>query len=521
MIAYERPLEDPSYPEIWCYADRLSYKPGDEVCVHASATTPSFELAIWRDGPEPRLISRHELSAPLTPLRGDFIASGCDWPVVLRWPVPHDLPSGFYLMLARAEMNGVVREQEHGFFVRSGAPGRDAKILLVAATSTWTAYNDWGGANHYIGHNVPGGFPFAPRLSTQRPFARGLIFSPVGAPRKPHAFRVERGAVPRYPPIEFSYTRGLSKFYSNAGWATYERPFCVWAERNGYRLDYATQTDLHYDEELLAPYDCVVLVGHDEYWTWEMREALDHYVTAGGHVARFGGNFFWQVRLEDGGRTQVCYKELAGTHDPLLGTSAQRRVTACWEDELVDWPGARSLGLNGAYGIYAHVGGQAPRASGGFTVYRPEHWAFAGTDAYYGDILGGDSRIFGYEVDGLDFTFRDGLPYPTFSDGAPPSVEILAMGLAYNTEALRGARGEISYYGDTAPQLARLRYREDTPEARERASRGSGMIVSFSQGRGAVFNAGSCEWVAGLHAADFQVEQMTRNVLDRFSGRGL
>lgn len=515
MVAYERPLEDPSYPELWCYTDRLSYKPGEEVRIHASSTVTAFALEIWRDGAAPRLVDRHELSAPLTPLREDFLASGCDWPVILRWPVPRDLPSGFYVLRARAGANGVSREQEHGFFVRAATPGRDARILLVAATSTWIAYNDWGGANHYVGDGVPGGLPFAPRLSLHRPFARGFISQPVGAPRKPHAFKVGPEAVPRYPPIEFAYTRGLSKFYSNAGWATYERPFCVWAEQHGYRLDYATQIDLHNDADLLSPYACVVLIGHDEYWSWEMREALDRYVDRGGNVARFGGNFLWQVRLEDHGATQVCYKELAGTHDPVMGTDRQRRVTACWEDELVDWPGAQSLGLNGAYGIYAHVGGQVPRGSGGFTVYRPDHWAFAGTDVYYGDVLGGDARAFGYEVDGLDYTFEDGLPYPTFRDGAPRSVDILAMGLAFNTEAMRGAAGEISYYGDTAPQLARLRYREDTPDARARASRGSGMIVTFDRGRGTVFNAGSCEWVAGLQAGDFAVGRVTRNVLDR------
>jgi hypothetical protein len=41
------------------------------------------------------------------------------------------------------------------------------------------------------------------------------------------------------------------------------------------------------------------------------------------------------------------------------------------------------------------------------------HWAFAGTGLYYGDLLGADSHIYGYEVDGLDFEIRYGLPYPT------------------------------------------------------------------------------------------------------------
>ena len=28
---YEHPKDDPSIPEIWCYTDKLSYEPGEEV----------------------------------------------------------------------------------------------------------------------------------------------------------------------------------------------------------------------------------------------------------------------------------------------------------------------------------------------------------------------------------------------------------------------------------------------------------------------------------------------------------
>lgn len=48
-----------------------------------------------------------------------------------------------------------------------------------------------------------------------------------------------------------------------------------------------------------------------EYWSWEMRDAVDTFTAAGGMVARLAGNFFWQVRFEDDGATQVCYKYAA------------------------------------------------------------------------------------------------------------------------------------------------------------------------------------------------------------------
>lgn len=42
-----------------------------------------------------------------------------------------------------------------------------------------------------------------------------------------------------------------------------------------------------------------------------MRDAVDTFTAAGGMVARLAGNFFWQVRFEDNGATQVCYKYAA------------------------------------------------------------------------------------------------------------------------------------------------------------------------------------------------------------------
>ena len=42
------------------------------------------------------------------------------------------------------------------------------------------------------------------------------------------------------------------------------------------------------------------------------------------------------------------------------------------------------------------------------------------------------------------------------------------------------------------------------------------MIVNFPRGRGEVFHAGSCEWVAALTRGDALVERVTANVLARY-----
>ena len=99
-------------------------------------------------------------------------------------------------------------------------------------------------------------------------------------------------------------------------------------------------------------------------------------------------------------------------------------------------------------GLYAGWGGCAPRGVRGFPIYRPEHWAFAGTGLYYGDLLGADSHVFGYEVDGLDYDIRDGLPEPTADSGAPDGLEILALGMAAQVEESADMPAEDQFLGD-------------------------------------------------------------------------
>jgi hypothetical protein len=261
-------------------------------------------------------------------------------------------------------------------------------------------------------------------------------------------------------------------------------------------------------------------VGHDEYWSWQMRDAMDDYIERGGHVARFAGNFAWQIRLLDEGTRQICYKHQAESMDPVRGTAQKHLLTTAWDDRAVSRPGALTFGLNASSGIYAGWGGCVPRGSGGFTVYRPEHWAFEGTDLYYGDQLGADARVFGYEVDGCEYTIRGGLPYADGTDGAPKDMEILAMGLATTLEVDHGNTGSTFFIGAADAQgVAYQRLRRTDQESVDKVTRGAGMIVSFDRGKGSIFNAASCEWVSGLIERDPFVERLTHNVLTRFAGK--
>jgi hypothetical protein len=514
----ERPSTNPRAGEVWCYTNRLSYAPGDQVDFHVSASASEFSLEILRDGAAPEIVYRRDgLTAGFFPAPPDAYAAGCGWPVALSLTVPDDWQSGFYLVVVRAiTPGGELWEREHGFTVKA-APGRRQGIALIMTTSTMLAYNDWGGANHYRGiGDDPRVDIGSPVSSTQRPIARGMIRKPPGAPREANADTPGMFAVPRYPAYEWARLNGYSRHHADAYWATYERNFAVWAESSGYTLGYLTQHDLHFDPQALDGYRCAVVVGHDEYWSWRMRDAVDTFVGAGGRFARFGGNFAWQVRLSEDGSQQYCYR--LPSLDPVT-PSEPHLATTLWEAKSLGRPGAATVGLNGLGGVYNRYGVACPRSSGGFTVYRPEHWVFAGTDLYYGDVLGGTPVcLAAFELDGVEYTFRRGLPWPTFEDGAPDSLEILAMACAQRGEEDRW-QGEVPLGGPIKEMQGTLAaLGEDLPAyVSEGGNRGAGMIATFRRGNGEVFNGGSTEWPYALRTRDPFVEQVVHNVLRRFT----
>ena len=512
---YESAGADPAADEVWCYCDRPCYSPGETVRLHLSTTANTYSLEIARDGCELEVVlsldslpgQHHD-----TPL--DASVAGCGWPAGFEFKIPGDWRSGAYRVTCRIDTADGVHEQHALFLLRSGRGGRKDRLLLVAATGTWCAYNDWGGSNHYEGITGPDANQYSPILSLERPLARGFVVLPPDAPRAALARPPGFDEPVSYPHMDWAYASGHSKKYASSGWASYERHFMHWAERAGFDVDVISQYDLQLCPEVVEDYPCLVFIGHDEYWSWEMRDTLDSFVENGGRVARFAGNFMWQTRLEDEGRRQVCYKYRAHDEDPKRDTS---RITTSWEAAAINRPGSMTFGLNAIRGVYAGWGGCVAFGAGGFPIYRAGHWAFEGTGLGYGDVLGAQSRIFAYEVDGLDYVIRQGLPYPSGEEQVPEGLEILGLGLASNDEVARGVAADELFLGsEDCAFRAQLLHGEINAETMDLASRGSGMIVNFTRGRGEVFHAGSVEWVAGLLRRDPQVERVTANVLARF-----
>ena len=529
---FEFPSEDKTELEVWSYTDKLTYGPGDTVSLHVNTTAKDYSVEIFRDGGTWESVYKKEGIAGAyqdTPL--DAYKNGCNWAVSHQFKIPKDWRSGGYVVVLKVQRGEEVIEHEAFFTLRAAQPGKNSDILFVLSTPTWMAYNDFGGGSSYRLPPWAGGggresrdTSFATEYHMHRPWPRGFVRQPIGAPKWARKARTYEDApigwVPHSPAIEYYLANGLSLMNFLSGWASYDAHFARWAEQSGYNMEYSEQHDILENPDLLKNYKLVVIVGHDEYVTPQFRNALDAHLERGGRIARFAGNMNWQVRLEKG--KQICYKH-KHTQDPVWNIPEKRHLVSTWWHQVdgANNPPVTTWGVNGHKGVYAMFGGCTPRASGGFTVYRNKHWAFEGADLYYGDILGGHVPVIGPEVDGIEYTFRYGLPYPTGEDGAPvDDLEILALAPAVAGEEVdHGHPADAYLIGDGKPdaiQYVETLGLEMTEENIDKFMRGCAVITNMKKGKGEVFCAGTLDWVRGLEQKDPFIEKITKNVLDKY-----
>lgn len=505
------------------YCGRLSYGPGETVELHVSTRAERYDVRIerWRATRETVWEARAVVGEYHAP-PPDADAHGCRWPVSLDVAIEAGWRSGFYLVTLEAHGAEPGRDVAHACFVVRAAPADRARALYVLDTNTWHAYNTWGGRSLYTGGH---------RVSHARPFGRGIL-------SRPPVDRNDRKARPRRwreePDVdgtafqEYRTAHDYPAAIGSTGWFTHGRRFVEWAEAAGHRFDYAVSTDLDDHPELLRGYDLVIGVGHDEYWSSDQRSAIDEHVRRGGDLASFSGNTcFWQVRIEPGpgGKEMVCHKYRAHLDDPVVADGRAAEMTGMWADPLVDRAEWQLLGAGSAFGLYHRFGAATPRGVGGFVVYRDDHWMFDGTSLRYGDVLGGDDGVVGYETVGCPVAFDEyQLPVAAERPGLPADqIEIVAFtpSSSLGVGEYPASISALSDQGDLEFVAERL-YGAADDDGRRRVRHGNAVMLTCrpaGAGGGQVVTVGTTDWVFGL-AEDPDVATVTDNVLRRLGAQG-
>lgn len=436
------------------YADQVSYQPSDVLKIHASTSAGQWSIEIVRVGQKREVVHNQSgLEGRLSIIPEDASSNGCQWPELFSMKIPDSWQSGYYEVILRCSDGGGkythrgrrTAESSCFFVLRPAKPGKQSKVLLQLSTNTYNAYNNWGGFSVYAYNGLAG--VQGHRVSFHRP-----------------------------PQSQFG---------------NWEQPFVAWAESQGIMLDYACNGDLEFHHEMLQAYRLVLSVGHDEYWSALMRDHLEAFIGQGGNVAFLSGNTCcWQVRSEDNGNALVTWKQ-RWVMDPLFPSGDHRRLSTLWSHHLVKRPENQLTGVGFLFGGYHRSHGQLMDGSGAYTIHRPEHWLLEGTGLKQGDSFGGQDSVVGYECDGCEVEWKDGMPYPTFRDGTPENFVIIGSAPA-------------QWHPDDAHFYDRF----------EQGRMGNAILGTYTRG-GTVVTVGSTDWSHGLRGNDPVVVRVTKNILEK------
>jgi len=426
----------PNKANIEGYADATSATDGETVSLFVSTAAASFAVEAyrmgWYGGTQGRLVWKSALlpgaRQPAPTVDRNTAMAEAHWTPSLSITINPTWPPGDYLFKLVADTG---HQQYVPLTVRDDTS--QAAVLIVNAVTTWQAYNKWGGHSLYEGVGGSSG---------SGPSGRSQVVS------------FER---------PYDNDSGAGDFLGN------ELAFVSMAEREGYDVSYWTDIDLHHRGELLVNHKAIVTLGHDEYWTAEMRATAETARDRGINLAFLGANSVYRsIRLmpsETGAfRHEVNYR--VAKDDPMTGVD-NSRVTVSWREAPVNRPESTLVG-----NFY-----QCNPVKADMVVSDPSAWVFAGTGVSTGDKLLG---LVGPEFDRYDTSVPD----------PPGPVQVL-------THSPVKCKGQSTYSDMT--------------------------YYSAPSGAG-VFATGTNWWVSRLNkncnpnepCFEENVDRITRNVLDAF-----
>lgn len=343
--------------EIEGYASATSVQRGQPIALYVHTAEPSYVLEVFRIGWYQGLGARRlfgpvtlrGVAQPMPAMDADSGLVDCAWTRPFVLGTGADWTSGIHL--ARLTAAGSGAQSYILFVVRDD--GRATDLMVQLPVTTYQAYNAWGGKSLY--HWGSSGQQRAAKVSFNRPYA-------ANAQNPAAAFGMGAGEF-----LTNLQPHGAHYPVSNAGW---DVNMVRWLEREGFDVAYGTNLDTHDRAPSRKRCKAFLSIGHDEYWTREMRDHVEAARDAGVHLAFFGANgAYWQVRME--GRVMVCHKKgkVDQWRGAALGRPEEQLIGVMYDGDPVD---------------------------GDIVVATPEHWVFAGTRLEAGYALPG---LLGYEVD--------------------------------------------------------------------------------------------------------------------------
>ena len=232
-----------------------------------------------------------------------------DWPTAWDFNVTNQTLPGQYL-IRLDDKNG----DSNLVPILVTNPESKNPVTFISSVLTWQAYNEWGGYSLYKG---------------------------------PDRTRRSRAMV-------VSFNRPYDG--DGAGQFRYmEFPIVRLAEKLGIDLNYITDLELNKNVSSLVNTQSIIYGGHGEYWTTQMRIALDSAVSRGINLVSFGGNAGYnRPRLQANDRQLVMWRGARSDPDrgnPILATTRWRSFPIKNPESVLLGAQYVGLGVNGDYTI--------------------------------------------------------------------------------------------------------------------------------------------------------------------------
>lgn len=246
--------------EVEGYTDKPSYNAGDSVDVKVSSLTSPVQWTLYRTGWYAGLGARTILAGqtgasaqPLPPTSTWDVPCEPQWPTTFSIALPADATSGVYaikLATGGPGTGATAKAFLMTFVVRNDA--RHADLVFQRSDFTDAMYNNWDGATN--------------RSSWYGDHPQWISLD-----------RVTRSAA------------GWLYPYSG-GYFNYEYSMVRFLEREGYDVTYVSNLDVHENPHALERANAFLSVGHDEYWSPQMRDQIEGARDRGMHLAFFSSD---------------------------------------------------------------------------------------------------------------------------------------------------------------------------------------------------------------------------------------
>jgi Domain of unknown function (DUF4082) len=377
-------LDNRGNGEIAGYASATSVNKGGTLDIKVSlGQAGQYTIDVYRLGYYGGTGGR--LMASSGPLNGTTQAGGtldpntklfeCNWTTSYVLQVNNNWTSGIYIAKLTDQASSKVAHV--WFVVRDDSSTAD--IVFQSAVSCVLAYNTTGGYSLYSFNSIGGQRAY--KVSYDRPFSQATS-------QQSYEFDT---------PLRWEYN------------------MVRWLESQSYDVTYTDNMRVHTNAQSLLNHKVFLSVGHDEYWSKEMRDNVEAARNAGINLGFFSANTcYWRVRFENStlaagsvkpNRVMACYKQ-----DWALDSVAQQQGASAATNKFRSFQNQRPE--NALLGIM--YGSDTSNLYGGFNyvVTNSSDPYYANTGLQNGDQL---NLLVGYE---WDFVVNNG--------STPPGLVILS-----------------------------------------------------------------------------------------------